>query len=264
MIKRPGLLKIFLLIGIPVVLVALAALLYFGSGRDETIYPKRGEIVEAVYSLGKVKARREFELKVGVLTTVDRLYVHEGDQVRAAQPLLRVAEGESTFRAPFAGIVSLVSADEGVAVAPNVVLLRLEDLSSNYIEVSLEQQGALRVQKGQDAEIVFESVRGEKLKGHVTSVFSRNDEFLAYIDVEGGLKSNVLPGMSADVAITVSRRQNALLIPVKAVNNGHVTARRAGKKQKIILNIGAIDGQWAEVLGDNLQVSDEIVVEKKK
>lgn len=240
-----------------------SGMLYYRKGRSETAAPKRGDIIEAIYALGKVKARRQFEIKVGILSTVEKVYVREGNQVEAHAPLIKMTDS-GIFRAPFEGIVTLVAVDEGEPAAPNIPVLRLDDESDKYIEVSLEQQGALRVQKGQRAEIVFESLRGEKLQGRVASLFSRNDEFLAHIEVDGGLNANVLPGMTADVAITIGNHANALLIPVSAVNNGYVIAVRDGKRRKIPVQIGAIDGQMAEVIGGDVTESDQVVIGSKK
>lgn len=247
----------FFLIGV------VAGLLIYRKRGAETATPKRGEIVEAIYALGKVKARRQFELKIGILSTVERVFVREGQVVKAQSPLIKMTDS-GIFRAPYDGIVTLVNVDEGEPAAPNVPVLRLDDDSDKYIEVSLEQQGALRVQTGQKAEIVFESLRGEKLQGKVASLFSRNDEFLAHIEVDGGLKPNVLPGMTADVAITIGRRDNTLLIPVSAVSNGFVIAVRDGKRRKVPVQIGAVDGQMAEVVGGDITENDQVVVGSKK
>lgn len=253
----------------PVILgaVALAFIIaggiVFNRSKTETVSPKRGDILEAIYALGKVKARRQYEIKVGVLSSVEKIHVHEGDHVKAQSPLLKLVDS-GVFRAPFAGVVTLISVDEGAPVAPNFSILRLEDLSDKYIEVSLEQQGALRVAKGQAADVVFESLRGEKFKGRVTTLFARNDEFLAHIEVEGGMRPNILPGMTADIAITVEKHADALLIPVNAVNNGYVLIQRDGKRLKLPVQLGAIDGQMAQVTSGDFRESDQIVIGKKK
>ena len=236
---------------------ALAVFQYLRSS-VEVFKPKRGRIVEAIYALGKVKSRRQFDLKIGVTSTVEKLYVREGDSVKKNDPLVKLSES-NVFRAPFTGVVTYVGMDEGETATPSVSLLRVDDLSEKFVEVSLEQQGALRVNKGLKAEIVFESLRGEKLQGQVASLFSKNDEFLANIDVNG-LKENVLPGMTADVAIIVGAHENSLLIPIRSINNGFVTIRRNGRRLKVPVKIGAVDSQMAEVVEGDLNETDEILV----
>lgn len=250
-----------LLIGFFLFTAVVVSAFFYRSYRNqaaETVSPRRGEIVEAIYALGKVKTKRQFDLKVGVLTTVEKLFVREGDSVRKSAPLIKFLES-GVFRSPFDGVVTLVAVDEGEPASPSVSVLRVDDLKDKYVEVSLEQQGALRVQKNQIAEVVFESLRGEKLPGKVVALYSKNDEFLADIEV-AGLKENVLPGMTADVAIIVDKRRDALLIPVRTVNNGHVIVQREKKKVKLPVTLGAIDGQMAEVISGDLRETDVLII----
>jgi multidrug efflux pump subunit AcrA (membrane-fusion protein) len=240
-------------------LVVVVSVAYWArSPRMKFEHPQRGPMVEAIYALGKVKSFRHFEVKIGVMDTVLSLPVREGDFVPAGANLVRLAGG-AVFRAPFAGTVTMVSVDEGGTASPQTPLIRLEDLTRNFIEVSLEQQGALRVQKGQTARILLESLRSDNLQGEVTSVFPKNDEFLAHIAVSG-LQSNVLPGMTADVAIQVAMRENALLVPVAAVDNGKLVRERAGRREKISVRIGGVDGRWAEVLEGDLRPDDRVLM----
>lgn len=253
-----GLVLVFLL-----GLAAYAATTIRSQNSAQFINPRRGEIVEAIYGLGKVKARRRFEVKIGILTDVQKVFVNEGDSVKKGAPLIQFSES-GLFRAPFDGVITLVAAEEGETVVPQAPVVRLEDLSDKYVEVSLEQQGALRIQKGQRTQIVFESLRGEKLEGQVATIFSKNDEFLAHIEVTGGLQPNVLPGMTADVAISVAQHENALLVPVAAINNGQVIVLRGGKRLKVPLKIGAIDGQMAQVIEGDLTENDQVLIGKAK
>lgn len=258
-------LKILIGIGLIALVVALFALTRAFRSRDEANFAsiKRGDIVEAIYGLGKVKTRRRYEVKIGILANARKIFVDEGDKVKTGDPLIQFSES-GLFKAPFEGIVTLVAVDEGETVVPQAPVIRIEDPVDKYIEVSLEQQGALRVREGQSVQIVFESLRGEKLHGRVVAVFAKNDEFLTHIEVEGGLPPNILPGMTADVAVTVGRHANATLIPVAAVNNGQVIVLRDGRKQKVSLSIGAVDGQMAQVLDGDLQDGDRIFVGKAK
>lgn len=249
-----------------VALVILAVLVY--SGRVvyqrrsfNAVQPKRGELTEAVYGLGKFKSTHRFEVKLGVISTVKKLYVHEGDFVHQGDKLIEF-ESNGLFRAPFDGTVTLTANYDGETVVPQMTVLRLEDIRDRFIELSLEQEGALRVRRGQPARISLESVRGKVYKGVVRSLFSREDEFLAQIDVEG-LDESVIPGMTADVTIEIGKIPDALLIPLKAVHNGTVLLRRDGKQLKVQVEVGHVDGLMAEVKGDVIRADDEILVKKE-
>ncbi|MDH5359454.1 MAG: efflux RND transporter periplasmic adaptor subunit [Gammaproteobacteria bacterium] len=227
----------------------------------EYLNPRYGEIIEAIYGLGKVKTDRFHEIKLGIVSTVDELFVREGDQVKKGDKLVRM-EGGTIFRAPFSGTITLIAFREMQPVFPQQTILRLEDLSDKYIEVSLEQQGALRVNEGQAVRVVFESVRGEVLHGKGDALFPRNEEFLIHVAVQG-LDDNVLPGMTADVAIEVGRKVNALLIPLSGISSGRVRILRNEKTLVVPLKIGGVDGNWAEVIEGDISPADQVIVQKR-
>jgi hypothetical protein len=62
--------------------------------------------VESVYGIGMVTATRSFQLKLGVTSTIRRLFVREGDQVRRGQQLADL-DGVP-FSAPFDGTITLL------------------------------------------------------------------------------------------------------------------------------------------------------------
>lgn len=248
---------LFSVAGLVLLLVVVGAVVIDRNG-GTYVSAKRGEIVEAIYGLGKVKARRQVEIKVGVLSSVQEVFVKEGDVVEKGASLIRFTDG-APFRSPLAGTVTLVAADPGETVSPQVAVIRVEDLTDRYVEVALEQQGALRVRKGLPAEVVFESLRNEKLTGQVTALFSKNEEFLAHIEVPG-LNANILPGMTADVAIVAGKKQDALLIPLNSISNGQIIVKRGRRTEKVPVKIGGIDGQWAEVVEGDVKLDDQIAV----
>lgn len=254
--------KKWLVVGGGVLLILVAtALFYKRHSRYEVMSPKKGSVTEAIYGLGTVRSRKVYELKIGVMNSISRIFHREGDMVKEGELLLTFNEGQK-FKAPFTGTMTALNFNEGETVPPQVSVLRMEDLGVLYIEVSLEQEGALRVAPGQPVKVLFESVRGEVLSGKVTTLFPRNDEFIAQIDVEN-LSEKILPGMTADVTIEVGKIDGATLIPVVSVSNGMVNVRRGGKRQKVKVEIGHVDGQWAEILNNSIDLSDEVLVYAK-
>lgn len=250
-----------ILTGITVGLVAAGGLFYWSRlSRSETVHPHRGDIVEAVYGLGKVKSHHKYEVIAGVSLTISRLYVREGDRVEKGAPLVAF-DTAALIRAPFAGTVTYVKGEEREIVAAQVPVIRLEDLSDLFIELSLEQEGALQVKRGLPAKVSFESVRGKILTGEVTALFPRQDEFLANVKVDG-LESSVLPGMTADVTIEIGKIKDVVLIPLRAVQNGMVAVKRNGKWKKEKVEVGRVDGVYAEVKDQSLTTEDEIRLPK--
>ena len=231
----------------------------FKRSRVSTVHPKRGDLQEAVYGLGKVKTDKRYEVIVGILTTVKKIFVEEGQSVKAGDMLLQL-DSASFFRAPFDGVITFIKVREGETATPSVALMRLEDLRTRYIELSLDQEAALRVSVGQQAKVSFETLREKILSAQVSSLYSRNDEFIAHVRVEG-LDPSILPGMTADVTVEVGKISNALLIPVRAVQGGVITVRRNGRWVKEKIELGYVDGAFGEVRGGQLDEDSELRVQ---
>lgn len=221
--------------------------------------PKIGDIVESIYGLGTVTAEKIFHLRTGVTLSVQKLYVHEGDFVKIGQNLVQF--DESLMKSPIQGTVTNVNYKEGELVSPLVAALTVTNLESLYLEVSLEQQSIMRVKAGQKALVSFESIRNEKYEGTVHSVYPRDNQFIVRIQIEEW-PIGVLPGMTADAAILVGKKSSALLIPMKSLVAGHVTRIRNGKKERVPIKLGVIDGEWAEVVSENISATDELVSRK--
>lgn len=243
-------------------LSALAALVWWRRDRSEVEHHslRTGPIVESIYGLGTVRAARDFELKLAVPGRIEALPVREGQSVAKGAPLVRL-DSTGWFRAPLAGTVVSLPFHENDTVFAQQPVLKLVDLTDRFVEVSVEQRGALRIRAGQSARLVFESIRSERFEGRVESLYPRESDFIARIRADE-LPAQVLPGMTADVAIEVARQEKARLIPVGAVQQGSVLRERRGRRERVPVRLGAIDGNWAELLEGDLTPEDEILVRR--
>lgn len=245
-----------------VVFIGLTGLLIFrqSSGGTQKINPKKGPIVEAIYAIGTVTPRHQFHFKVGQVKTIQNLLVQEGQPVKKGQLLTTLADGIQVH-APFEGTVTSLPFNPGENVFQDVPIVVVEDLKDLYILATLEQQGALRVKKGLSVSLNFESFRDKVFSGIVSSIYPQKGQFMVRIEVKD-LSPEILPGMTADLSIEIAKKDEALLIPILAINAGKVLIERNGKKQKVDVKIGSTDNEWAEILGDNLHLDDTILMKK--
>ena len=222
----------------------------------------RGSIIESVYGIGTVKATRSFQLKTGVGTTIQQLYVEEGEAVKRGQRLVALSS-VGTFTAPFDGTITSLPFKIGESAFAQAAILQIVDLSDRYLSVSVEQRGALRVRPGQKARISIEGMREQFYEGVVESVYSRDNDFLVRIDISK-LPPQVLPDMTADVAIGIAARANVLLIPVSALSEGRVYVKRgAGRSKAVEVKTGIVDAELAEVVSGDLREGDQLVIRGK-
>jgi multidrug efflux pump subunit AcrA (membrane-fusion protein) len=243
------------------VLALVVVSLYSKRSQYYYLKPKKGDVLEAIYGLGKVQTDKVYELKIGVISNVDKLFVKEGDRVKAGQKLISF-DNIKTFRAPFAGIATSVEFHEGEVVSPQVVVLRLEDLDKKFIQVSLEQDAALKVRPGQTAKLVFQSMSAGTIVGKVERIYPKEGDFIARIQAEN-IDPHVLPGMTADVVIEVGSKKDVILLPIKAVSSGQVIVKRDGRRKKIDVSTGHTDGLWTELIEGDVHLSDELLVKGK-
>jgi multidrug efflux pump subunit AcrA (membrane-fusion protein) len=220
------------------------------------IAPREGEVVEAIYGLGTVLSDKVYHLRGGLPLQLRKLLTHEGASVKPGDALAQL--DDRIFPSPIAGTVTALPFKDGELVPPQTSIVTVTNLEALFLEVSLEQQSVLRVKKDQRATISFESLRNEKVEGRVSNVYPRDSQFIVRINIEKW-PQGVLPGMTADVAIEVGKKAGALLIPVKSVVAGMVTRIRDGKREKVPVKLGVIDGEWAEVISENLTPQDFVL-----
>ena len=146
-------------------------------------------------------------------------------------------------------------------VTPNQTIMTVVDLTKNFINVSLDQETILLITRSQKTEMSFENIRNIKIKGHVDKVYPSNGDFIARISSKE-LPSNVLPGMTCDVAIMVKKRTNILLIPMSAIQKGRVKIMRNNENEWVKVEIGIINKKWGEVLNDTIHSTDRILIQQ--
>ena len=203
-------------------------------------------------------ANKSFTLKPGVTTTVGRLFVKEGDAVKAGQKLLEL--DEMPFYAPFAGTVTALPYKHGETVFAQSVVASVVDLRDSYLVVSLEQRAMTPVRLGQTARLSFESLRERAFDGVVEAIYSNEGSFLVRIGAEG-LPPQILPGMTADVAIGVRRKEGALVVPAAAIEEGRLRVSRAGGRMRSVpVKIGMVDETSAEIVEGDLREGDRVAL----
>ena len=241
------------------IILLLCAFLLFAR-KQKGVRPRVGPIVEAVYALGTIRSYNVYNLKVAISTNIQKLHVSEGAEVVKGQILMTNNDGTS-FYAPFQGTVTRLYSNEDEMVIPGATVLTVMDLGKKYIQVSLDQHSALLVKKKQKVQISGEILRGATIEGRVESIYPSDGQFIARITSEA-MPREILPDMTADVAIETARRDSALLIPLSAARGGAVELYRQGKKISLSVPIGAIDGEWGEVLENKILPDDEIIIDK--
>ena len=255
--------KLWIGLGLLSVVIIIGSFLFFFSsskGDYDIVLTREGSVKEAIYGLGTVVSQKKFSFKVGVTKTLEAIYVNKGDTVKKGTALFRFTDGV-VVKSPIDGTVLELPFNAGENVFPDKAAISIEDLRSLYIEARIDQEGAIRVKAGLPVTLSFENLRSKVFTGKVHSIFPSQGEFVARIHSEA-LPPEILPGMTADAAIEVAQKEHALLVPVRAINSGHLLVRRGSKKVKVKVDIGISDNEWAEVLSSDLRKNEEILIKR--
>ncbi len=174
-----------------------------------------------------------------------------------------------TVRAPFDGVITLRNVDTGALVNEGSTLLfRIAQTGTLRIYVNLPQSEADSIKPGQRADISIAELSGRTFTGVVTRTSNALDPatrtLLTEVQVPnaGGM---LMPGMYANVDLTVPRKDPPLLIP-----GDTLVVRADGPQVAVVLpdatvhftriTLGRDFGDRLEVLGGDLELGQQLAV----
>lgn len=212
----------------------------FAAPRNNEIASARAEVQRAQASLDQlIGASRASELAVqesGIAIAeagLDRviaepatatLAVREAAVARA-EVSLRTAErnlGQATLVAPFAATIASVDMRIGEPAEAGAIIA-LVDLSSFHVDVPVDELDIATVEPGQTVRITLDALPNAEIAGTVTQIAplaTRSDQGTTTYDVTVTLADNsagVRPGMTAVVQIVTAQKDDAVLVPRRAV-----------------------------------------------
>ncbi len=243
-----------------VIIVAIFVAIHQHKSKANSHWAKarRGDVYKTVYGLGTVTSDNTYNLRVGVTTSIRQLFVHEGEQVKPGTPLASFTD-LPLIRSPIEGTVTSIPINKAETVYPQTNILTITNLKKRYILVTLEQQGALMVQKGQRVKISIESIRNQNFTGTVENIYPKDNNFYVKIRVKD-LPSNILPEMTTDVAIIIADQKNVLQVPSAAIHNNTVITHQGNKKVTVKVTPGITNNEWTEISSSDISAGSEVLV----
>lgn len=191
--------------------------------------------------------------------------------LQAARSAVAAAESNlanGTLKAPVAGVVSAVNAKVGELASPaGPPLVVLSDTSGFTIRGFVGEADIQSIQTGQAASVWIEAL-GLKtpLRGEVTSVdpSATMQQGVPVYGIEVTIRDEggrVRPGMSGTAAITVSKKDGVLVVPLASLRGrgARQTVQVVGETAPREVEVGATDETVAEILS-GLSAGDRIVL----
>ena len=147
-----------------------------------------------------------------------------------AAAALKVAEAElavqrarlekTTIAAPFAGLVGTRRVSAGAFVRVGEAIADLAQVGSLRVYFSVPERYLAQLHRGVGVTVSTIAFPGYELTGHIDVIEpildtdTRSARVMAKLD---NPERRLLPGMSADVAATLSQRENAVTVPSEAI-----------------------------------------------
>jgi len=130
--------------------------------------------------------------------------------------------GDGLIRSPIDGVITAVKAVVGGSVSPSAAVVTMVDPHDVVLKVTVDENDIGVVQVGQRADVTLDAVDGLSLVGTVSAVgkVGETKSGIVVFNVDIGIDDPdpcARPGMSAEAEITVERVDNAVIVPISAL-----------------------------------------------
>lgn len=206
-------------------------------------------------------------------------------QVKQAEAALNSAKTELKYTkitSPVDGIVISKSVEVGQTVAASFSTPELfsvaEDLTQMEIEASVVEADIAKISVGQKVLFNVDSFVDETFVGQVKQVRNKavtTSNVVTYSVIIGIDNSDLKlkPGMTANVEIITSEKDNALLVPSAATRfymeegvrypSKGIWLMKSGKPERVNISEGISDDNSTEIISDDVHAGDIVIVSKK-
>ena len=191
--------------------------------------------------------------------------------VRLAEATLKQKQlllEKTTLRAPFDGVVDTISLNVGEQVSTPAEVMSIVNMKQFRINARVDESDVARLAVGQTASVTLDALQQERMGARVASIAANTviqqgvATYLVVLDLEP-TQAPVRPGMTTNVLVEVARRENALLVPNRAIRSQGrtrtVEVMVNGKRETRTVSIGMGDDQFTEIM-DGLQEGDFVVI----
>ncbi len=183
------------------------------SGKVGTLFVSEGDLIKS----GQLLLEMESEILKSQMETQDLKIRRLGNQLKSLNDDLR----SQTVTAPEKGTVLDVKAQPGDTLSAGTVIAIVANLNSMEVILPIDEIDLGKVKPGQEAVVTADAFPGKAFPGTVLSVAleAKSTTGIATFDAKILVQSDkkLLSGMSCDVSIKTDSRDNALLLPVEAL-----------------------------------------------
>lgn len=166
-------------------------------------------------------------------------------------------------------MVTVVSATPGDSVQVGQQAVRIDDLSTLYLDVQISEIDIPQVSAGQPVELVFDAYFETTFNGEVVEIAPVGQsaqgvvEYNVRISMENA-DERIKPGMTASVNIVVDQKADIFVVPNDAIvsidGQETVYVRRNGSFEAVPVNLGSYSDYYSEVIETDIEEGEMLVL----
>ena len=190
------------------------------------------------------------------------------ENARAANRLANLELSYAAVQAPISGVVASVTPKPGNFVQINTPIVRIVDTRTLEAVLNVPERELATMQAGLPVSLRVDALPGRTFDGVIDRVSPVVDAGSGTFRVIASFDSGGLlqPGMFGRVSIDYDKRANATAVPRSALlesgSEAAVFVVRDGKAVRVPVELGYLDGQWAEVR-KGVEVGEQVVIAGK-
>lgn len=269
---KKGKIAVISILGVVIVL-ALVFVLFFSGNNTAQGYSETKPVTQSIVTdqrfTGVIESQSREDITATQAMKISDIYVTEGEQVDKDTLLFDTTSGEE-YNATVNGEVSKINFEEDDSVTAGEKIMSVVDYTNLQVTIKVDEYEISNIQVGLPVTIKIDSI-GRSAEGVVSEVSREavNENgvsyFTAIVDFQGD--SNIRIGMNAEVIIEKERVDNALTVPMEAIqfydnNEPYVLVKNeSGKTEERAVTTGINDGTNVQII-EGLTENDQIMIPK--
>ena len=199
-------------------------------------------------------------------------YLAKISQAQASVSLLNNKISETNLKSPIKGQITAIGKREGETVQSTDSVISLLPTGPFQVEVDIYEEDIVNVKVDNSVTIELPAFPDQSFEGRVISVDPAEKliDGVVYYEVNiifDTFSENIKPGMTADIIIETSRKENVLTVPRGALEkiNGEniIEIFKNGKAQERKIEVGLEGDEYVEVISGVSQ-GEQVIIGKKQ
>lgn len=189
---------------------------------DDSIYRAEFNQAEARLKLSRANYDRAVDLEgrgAGTQRALDET-LSKMNEDRATLDLARARLERTEMRAPFSGVIGIRQVSPGDYITAGQEIVNLEAIDPIKVAFRMPEVLLSVVETGQSVVVSVDAYPGETFEGQVYAINPRIESAGRSVELRARIPnpdSRLRPGLFARVAIIFERRENAVMIPERAL-----------------------------------------------